>query len=232
MKGEEGNVKEEFLKLNDEQVNKDWLKPPDDVIPPIPLLPLIPGIACPFPECLWATNVGSTYKNRHKHNAWSPPRWPWCTMQQPYSNGDHGSLYWQVQPVEDIAPKVQHTPVTTVMKHVLRNIRVRELHGGEEVTVLRVPENKRVLHPGYTALQWDLMVGGPDGTERRDLPALCGLVARPAELDPLNVIMVQSAKYFEEAQPLMSRQLHVSVRQWLNSESEGQYVARLFTYLP
>jgi len=195
----------------------DCVKPPDHVILPIPLIPVIVGVACPFPGCVWATERKSRQTHHQHLPPWSSPAtWPRCSIQQPYPSAHDGSKVWQVRPTWD-----QGAAVTPVLQGIMVDVRERERDGGAESKVLRIPENRRVLHPAHEALDWDLLIGGVDGTETKNVPALCRLVEPPSDMDPLYPVLVHGKKYFEAAQVAMRRKLDVTARQWLNSEDSG-----------
>jgi hypothetical protein len=70
----------------DDKVDDDCINPLDYIIDPIPLIPILTGVSCPFKGCLYATTAALvTYRARHKHEGWqSPPVWDRCSIQQPY----------------------------------------------------------------------------------------------------------------------------------------------------
>lgn len=198
--------------LSKEDVAKGRVENPNCIIPPIPLIKIVSGVACPAHDCSYATTNGLRISSRHKHEGSSRP-WPVCSMQRPYILGSDGVMYWQVQPAWEKA--VQHSPTT---HQLLQNVQERDLLGGEGGLMLRIPENCRLLHPAHEALDWDVFIGGEDGQETKDFKVLCGLVALPGQDDSLHILTSECASYFQTAQDAMRRQLHPTFRQWLLSE--------------
>lgn len=212
-----------------DKVDKDRINPPDYVIDPILLIPILTGVSCPFKGCLYATIAGSiTYRARHKHAEWwSPPVWDTCSIQQPYRSAGDKCKYWRVQR----EAKIGKVARLRDFRDLILDARYRDRVGGQEATTLRVPKNDHVVHPAYEALDWGILIGGLDGTETKSLQPLCSLVELPSDGHRLYPILVHSRKYFHSAQRDLHARLDPTIRQWINSEDAGVCVVPILIAL-